>query len=103
MSENNNKTGFGDRAQEMLMLDMLDGMHEFFTQAAYHSSVANSFEILSQEEKIEGELNDQSACSDSNLDSGAVVISFSEARARHVMRQDQHGKDIIAQRSLSKQ
>ncbi|MBL1432738.1 MAG: hypothetical protein COC09_02875 [Gammaproteobacteria bacterium] len=102
MSDNNNNTGFGDRAQEMLMLDMLDGMHEFFTQTAYHSSLANSFEILRAKEKVNGEHNNQAEKTALSQECGAVIISFSEARARRAMRQDPYGKDIIAQRSLSK-
>ncbi len=81
MSEKNNNTGFGDRAQEMLMLDMLDGMHEFFTQAAYHSSMANSFEILSDEGEKDVVNSDSETCEDSS----AEVISFSEARARRLI------------------
>lgn len=99
MSENNNKTGFGDKAQEMLMLDMLDGMHEFFTQSAYHSSQAHSFEILPSEESTTGENH---TGVDHCQGNSADVISFSEARARRVMRQDPKGKDIIAHRSLNK-
>ena len=81
MSEKKNNTGFGDRAQEMLMLDMLDGMHEFFTQAAYHPSLANSFEILSEEGEDGAVTTDSETCTDN----GAEVISFSEARTRRLI------------------
>lgn len=99
MSDNNNNTGFGDRAQEMLMLDMLDGMHEFFTQSAYHSSQANSFEILPKEEGSKGE---NQTTTDTHQAESADVISFSEARARRIMQQDAKGKELIAKRSLNK-
>ena len=99
MSENKNKTGFGDKAQEMLMLDMLDGMHEFFTQSAYHSSQANSFKILPSEKSTTGENHTDV---DQYQGNSADVISFSEARARRVMRQNTKGKGIVAHRSLNK-
>ncbi len=77
MSDNNNHTNFGDRAQEMLMLDMLDGMHEFFTQAAYRSSMTNSFEIISDKEEFNLQQN-------TNLNTCAEVISFSQAKAQRM-------------------
>lgn len=94
MSEEKNNTGFGDRAREMLMLDMLDGMHEFFTQAAYRSSLTNSFEIVSDEGNQEAPI--------SNPDNGAKVISFNEARARRAFEQRRCGEDLVDSRSLIK-
>ena len=97
MSDKKNNTGFGERAQEMLMLDMLDGMHEFFTQSAYHSSLANSFEILPEEEADKVDTG-----FDQCLDDSAVVVSFSEARERRIAQQDNHNKKISARRSFIK-
>ncbi len=95
MSEKKNNSGFGDRAQEMLMLDMLDGMHEFFTQTAYHSSLANSFKILPKE----GEQGESVRNTAHSQDDRAVVISFSEARARRVTLQDNLNKKAATTRS----
>jgi len=83
------------------MLDMLDGMHEFFTQAAYHSSLANTFEILPSKEKTKEEQN-TATNTDRSHGSGAVIISFSEARARRIMQQDALAKERITQRALNK-
>jgi len=97
MSDKKNNTGFGERAQEMLMLDMLDGMHEFFTQSAYRSSLANSFKIV-----LEEELNNVDTSSGHCQDDSAVVISFSEARARRIAQQDNRSKKTNTQLSLIK-
>lgn len=95
MSDKNNSTRLGDRAQEMLMLDILDGMHEFFIQAAYHGSVANSFEILPAEE--DGHLP-ANACP-SEEPGSAKIISFNEARVRRMIKGETKDKKIAGSRS----